>query len=243
MKEFIFYLADDDLILGYRDCEWTGFGPFLEEDLALSSIAQDEISHASMFYEIIGNPDDFVYKREAFEFKNAYILELENEDYIFTLIRHLFYDEFDYIRISALLRSNNNELKSRAEKIILEEDYHLKHFRVLLNRLVQKEEGIKVISQTLNKYLYDLFTLFEINDKILNFYNSPLFPISYDEHFERFYETITKNFNFYKFPPKEEILNYVRNLKFSRNGNKSEVFMKFYNTFREVFLIEPDAKW
>lgn len=242
MENLIFYLADDDLILGYRDCEWTGVGPFLEEDLALSSIAQDEIAHASMFYEIIGNPDDFVYKREAKLFKNAYILELENYDYVFTLIRHLFYDEFDYIRINTLLKSDNNELKSRAEKIIIEEDYHLKHFRVILNRVAQKEKGKKIISETIDKFKYELFSLFEINDEILKVYKTDIFPISYEEHFDKFYETIKLDFPFYKLPSKDEVLSNLNKFN-SRKGQKSESFLKFYETFTEVYKLEPDAKW
>src|SRR5262249_20211169 len=31
-------LADDELVLGYRESEWTGVAPLLEEDVALSSI-------------------------------------------------------------------------------------------------------------------------------------------------------------------------------------------------------------
>jgi ring-1,2-phenylacetyl-CoA epoxidase subunit PaaC len=38
--------ADDELVLGWRDSEWTGVAPFLEEDVAFSSIAQGEIGHA-----------------------------------------------------------------------------------------------------------------------------------------------------------------------------------------------------
>src|SRR5918995_666422 len=33
-------LADDELILGWRNSEWTGVAPFLEEDVAFSSIAR-----------------------------------------------------------------------------------------------------------------------------------------------------------------------------------------------------------
>ncbi|MCS7244524.1 MAG: 1,2-phenylacetyl-CoA epoxidase subunit PaaC [candidate division WOR-3 bacterium] len=242
MENLIFYFADDDLILGYRDCEWTGVGPFLEEDLALSSIAQDEISHASMFYEIIGNPDDFVYKREPKLFKNAYITELENYDYVFTLVRHLFYDEFDYIRIGALLNSSNYELKSRAEKIIIEEDYHLKHFRIILNKLAQKEEGKKVISNTIDKFKYELFSIFEVDNEILKVYGTDIFPISYEEHFDKFYERIKLDFPFYKFPSKDEVLLNLSSFK-SRRGEKSESFLKFYETFTEVYRLEPDARW
>src|SRR6266705_2351689 len=45
-------IADDELILGWRDSEWTGIAPFLEEDVAFSSIAQNEIGHARALYEL-----------------------------------------------------------------------------------------------------------------------------------------------------------------------------------------------
>ena len=45
-------LADDELILGWRDSEWTGIAPTLEEDVAFSSIAQNEIGHARALYEL-----------------------------------------------------------------------------------------------------------------------------------------------------------------------------------------------
>jgi hypothetical protein len=48
---------------------------------------------------------------------------------------------------------------------------------------------------------------------------------------------------FYQFPKISEIKNYVKNLKSSRSGNKSEEFIKFYETFTEVYRIEPNAKW
>ena len=45
--------ADDELILGWRDSEWTGIAPSLEEDVAFSSIAQNEIGHARALYELV----------------------------------------------------------------------------------------------------------------------------------------------------------------------------------------------
>ena len=42
-KELLFKMADDALIIGHRHSEWTGLGPILEEDIALSSMAQDKI--------------------------------------------------------------------------------------------------------------------------------------------------------------------------------------------------------
>ena len=52
MSELLLEIADDELILGWRDSEWTGIAPFLEEDVAFSSIAQNEIGHARALYEL-----------------------------------------------------------------------------------------------------------------------------------------------------------------------------------------------
>ena len=52
--QLLLELADDELILGWRNSEWTGIAPFLEEDVAFSSIAQNEIGHARALYELAG---------------------------------------------------------------------------------------------------------------------------------------------------------------------------------------------
>src|SRR5919197_829157 len=48
----LYALADDELILGHRHSEWTGWAPHIEEDVAFSSIAQDEMAHARLLYEL-----------------------------------------------------------------------------------------------------------------------------------------------------------------------------------------------
>ncbi len=45
--QLLLRIADDELILGWRDSEWTGIAPSLEEDVAFSSIAQNEIGRAA----------------------------------------------------------------------------------------------------------------------------------------------------------------------------------------------------
>ena len=47
-------MADDEFVVGFRDSEWTGIAPMLEEDVAFSSLAQDEIGHARLLYELLG---------------------------------------------------------------------------------------------------------------------------------------------------------------------------------------------
>src|ERR687896_289162 len=52
-------IADDELVLGWRNSEWTGIAPFLEEDVAFSSIAQNEIGHARALYQLVADEPRF----------------------------------------------------------------------------------------------------------------------------------------------------------------------------------------
>src|SRR2546429_9846328 len=83
--ELLFALADDELILGHRHSEWTGWAPHIEEDLAFSSIAQDEIAHARLLYglarEMTGrDEDDLAIGREPGEYPNAVPAERAHGD-------------------------------------------------------------------------------------------------------------------------------------------------------------------
>ena len=46
LAELLLSMADDEFVQGFLDSEWTGIAPMLEEDVAFSSLAQDEIGHA-----------------------------------------------------------------------------------------------------------------------------------------------------------------------------------------------------
>ena len=49
--DYTLHLADNALILGHRNSEWTGYGPILEQDIAISNIALDLIGQARNFYQ------------------------------------------------------------------------------------------------------------------------------------------------------------------------------------------------
>src|SRR6185295_12060095 len=62
-------MADDEFVIGFSDSEWTGIAPLLEEDVAMSSLAQDELGHAAALYGLLGtltdaDPDALAYDRE-----------------------------------------------------------------------------------------------------------------------------------------------------------------------------------
>ncbi|PSP41242.1 phenylacetate-CoA oxygenase subunit PaaI, partial [Halobacteriales archaeon QH_2_66_30] len=45
-------LGDDEFVLAERYTEWQVRSPSLESDLALSNIAQDELGHARLWYDV-----------------------------------------------------------------------------------------------------------------------------------------------------------------------------------------------
>ena len=124
-------LADDELILGWRDSEWTGIAPTLEEDVAFSSIAQNEIGHARAVYELLtDDADALAFDRAPDEYRCAPLVELRLLDWARTIARRWLYEVADEIRISAL----KDELPL-ARKIDREEAYHRMHAEMWHARL------------------------------------------------------------------------------------------------------------
>ena len=136
----LFALADDELIMGHRHSEWTGWAPHIEEDLAFSSIAQDEMAHARLLYglakEATGRDEDsLALGRRPEEYRNAVLTERTNRDWGYTLARHFLYDTADAVRLEAVAESSWTELAELIGVIRLEERYHLDHARAWFERL------------------------------------------------------------------------------------------------------------
>jgi ring-1,2-phenylacetyl-CoA epoxidase subunit PaaC len=133
-------LADDELILGWRDSEWTGVAPFLEEDVAFSSIAQNEIGHARALYELAARDlgttaDELAFDRRPEEYRSAQLVELRFPDWARTIARHWLYEAADAMRIGELKRSDAQEVAGLAGKIDREEVYHRMHAEMWFERL------------------------------------------------------------------------------------------------------------
>lgn len=140
LGEYLLLMADDELVIGHRDSEWCAFAPLIEEDVAFASIAQDEISHAALFYELIESMrglgrDQLAFGRPASEMRNATLLERENGDWAFTIARHYLYDLADELRLEQLAKCHLPTLRAVAERIRREEHYHLEHGAMWLVRL------------------------------------------------------------------------------------------------------------
>jgi ring-1,2-phenylacetyl-CoA epoxidase subunit PaaC len=140
----LFALADDELIMGHRHAEWTGWAPHIEEDLAFSSIAQDEMAHARLLYRLAreaglteADEDELGFGRRPDEYRNAVLCERPNGDWGYTIARHYLYDTVDEVRLEALAESAWNGLAELVKVMQLEEKYHLDHARTWFKRLVE----------------------------------------------------------------------------------------------------------
>ena len=136
----ILELADDELVIGWRDSEWTGIAPTLEEDVAFSSIAQNEIGHARALYELAArrlntDADALAFDRQPGDYKCAPLVELHLLDWAHTIARRYLYEEADRVRIGALKDSGDKELAGLAAKIDREETYHRLHAEMWAARL------------------------------------------------------------------------------------------------------------
>jgi ring-1,2-phenylacetyl-CoA epoxidase subunit PaaC len=133
-------MADDELILGYWDSEWTGIAPILEEDVAMSSLAQDEIGHARALLGLLGelrgeDPDALAFDREVEALRHCRLLDHPRTDWAFSIARRWLYDEADAVRLEALADAAFRPLAELAAKMRREEVYHRMHASAWLRRL------------------------------------------------------------------------------------------------------------
>ena len=144
--EFTLHLADTTLILGHRNSEWTGHGPVLEQDIAISNIALDLIGQARNFYQyaaslINQNPglypfefnydrpvteDDLAYLRDVFDYKNHLLCEQPNGDWAQTILRQFYFSVWQYFFYGQLVKSADQQLSAIAEKSLKETTYHVR---------------------------------------------------------------------------------------------------------------------
>ena len=185
-------LADDELILGHRHSEWTGFAPHLEEDVAFSSIAQDEIGHAAAYYSLVAHltdddPDRLALGRDPADYRNAIMCERPNEEWAYTLVRHWLYDHADALRLEALESSADANLAALATKIRREERYHLIHADSWMKRVAHGPiEGRTKLADAVGRAFSETAGLFEPFELEADAVKQGWLPVPSDELHDRF---------------------------------------------------------
>lgn len=160
--DYLLHLADNSMILGQRNAEWCGHGPILEQDIALTNISLDLFGEARNLYNYIaklkgGNAteDSIAFLRDVLEYKNLLLVEQPNNDWAYTITRQFFFDVFHFYQSTALLNSNDEQIRSIANKSLKECTYHLKWSSEWMIRLGDGTELSHQKTQTAVNDLWD----------------------------------------------------------------------------------------
>lgn len=246
LKEMLYKMADDLLILGHRNSEWTGMGPLLEEDIAFSSMAQDKIGQSHALYQLLHqlgeqDPDTVAFTRNAGQFHNCILTELPNGEYDFSLIRHFLYDTADSLRFDMLTRSSFTPLAELSVKIRAELRYHTLHANTWVKQLGHAtEESINRLQNSLNMAFPYALGIFEPSPFEAELISEGIFP-GEKKLQEKWLIQV------------EQVIGQTR-LRIpdwrtqqpvygGRMGNHSEHLQPLLDEMSEVFKIDPSAEW
>lgn len=159
IREYLLAFADDEHLMGQQHTEWIGVAPFLEEDLAFSSIGQDELGHAALLYELVlvqdgTEPTDtavdaLAFGRPSGEYRCCHLAEFATRDWAEALVRHWLYDTFEAMRWQLVAGSALAELAVVAGKALQEEAFHRRHADALLDTLLASPEARRRILEAL----------------------------------------------------------------------------------------------
>lgn len=246
VKELLYKMADDQLILGHRNSEWTGFGPLLEEDIAFSSMAQDKVGQSYALYTILHSlgeqePDTVAFTRNAEQFHNSIFTELPNGEYDFSLIRHFLYDTAEIIRFDMLTESAFQPLAELAVKVRAELRYHTLHANTWVKQLGSAtEESIERLQKSLDYALPYALGMFEESPYEKELIETGVFA-GEKQLQETWWEKISAVISETRLQLPD--LNLVQPVLGGRMGKHSEYLQPLLNEMSEVFRIDPTAEW
>ena len=246
LKELLYKMADDQLILGHRNSEWTGMGPLLEEDIAFSSMAQDKVGHSLAMYTLLNqlgerDPDTVAFTRNATQFHNCVLVELPNGEYDFSLLRHFLFDTAEAIRFELLGNSSYEPLAQLARKIRGELRYHTLHANTWIQQLGSStEESISRLQSSLNFAMPFALGIFEESPYENELIESGIFAgekelkqrwlLKVEEIIHRTHLSLPD-------------LNTVEPVLGGRFGRHSEHLQPLLDEMSEVIKIDPTAQW
>lgn len=243
-REWLLRTADDELVIGHRHSEWTGFGPDIESDVAMSSIAQEEIGHARAFYEQIaqdegGDVDRLAFGRPPEAFRHAILLERENDGWEVSIVRLVLYEPFESLRLRLLGSSGQEPVASLARALLREERYHGLFAETWLVRMAQgSEDGHARVQRALESLWPDALGLLETTaaDEVL--LGSGLLaqtPAAQRAEWEREVREVLARCGL--IPP--DALPRTG----GRSGRHTHEFSRMLDQMTEVWRSDPEARW
>ncbi|MCP1146238.1 1,2-phenylacetyl-CoA epoxidase subunit PaaC [Lysinibacillus endophyticus] len=252
--ELLFQLADDDYLFSYRGSEWLGLAPHIEEDVAFSSITQDTMGHATVYYRLLeglglGVADTLAHMRPATERKNSILVERPNGegvymetpryDWAYAVARSYIYTTAKKIKIDSLKSSSDQSLAEAAVKISMELYYHLLHWKTWFVQLFNSTEDARNrMTKALEKVIADCGDLFSYGDAATEITNASLIESEqvllnrWTEYVKPVFETI-----------KVAVPTFGKPERNGRNGEHTKELQYAINTMSEVYRTDLTAAW
>jgi len=246
VKDLLFRIADDQLIIGHRNSEWTGIGPMLEEDIAFSSMAQDKLGQSLQFYQLLQEmgeeyPDTLAFTRNADQFRNCTFVELPVENYSFSLIRHFLFDHAELIRFETLSDSTVEPLAQLSRKIKGEIQYHVMHARAFIEKLGNAtEDSVAKLQQSMTDAFPYALGIFEPSEFERELSDKGIAPPE-SELQEKWVSTIRRTIK------KTKILlpdpSKIKPRYGGRYGNHTDYLEPLLDEMSEVYRSDPTTNW
>lgn len=248
LANLLLALADDKLMLGHRNSDWTGLGPILEEDIAFSSLAQDEIAHAQAIYNFVGeflgkDENELAFGRPPEEYQCATIVEPHDEfDWAVALVRQFFCDHYDLLRLNRLANSSHKPLADLAKRMAREEQVHVDHADSWIKRLGRgTSESRERVQHALDKLTPLASSLFEPVEGEQELEAAGLYPAGDESMFDAWRGEIESVLN--EANLKTDVPSPGTSQHGGRRGKHSDAFTELLDEMCEVYRIEPGAKW
>jgi ring-1,2-phenylacetyl-CoA epoxidase subunit PaaC len=133
--EYVLWLGDDALVAAQRLAEWCTSAPEMEEDVALTNIALDQLGVARLLLSYAGelegagrDEDALAYLRDDREFRNCLLVELpDRHDFGVAVAKLLFLCAYQKQLYDALAEVADERLAAIAANARKESAYHVDH--------------------------------------------------------------------------------------------------------------------
>ena len=239
--EYLLAFADDEHLMGQRYTEWIGVAPFLEEDLALASIGQDELGHAAMLYAIVAGDDDsaidrLALLRDADDYRSSWLVEAEFPGWEHTLVRHWLYDAAEELRWELVSGSTVPGLAAAAERAGREESYHRRHADALVDALLGVPESAERLQNALTEVLPLALGLFEAVDGEAMAISEGVATAPFESRRSLWQARVAARFNGTDVGP-------LPAPDQDRRRRRSPDFAPLMARMREVYNLDPSAVW
>jgi ring-1,2-phenylacetyl-CoA epoxidase subunit PaaC len=239
-------MADDEFVIGFSDSEWTGIAPMLEEDVAMSSLAQDELGHAQALYRLLAELADDGRDADAFAFDrppegsyHARLLDHPRGDWAQTIVRRYLYDTADAVRLEALDGGSWAPLADLVAKIRREERYHLMHVGAWFERLAAAE------GEPRDRFLAAFERLAPAASTVLGplprddvLVRAGILARPFAELDRRWRASVEPTFARFDLPPIPPLADPQR-----ARTDHSDDFRRLHDDFTSVRRIDPEATW